>query len=191
LSLNTPTGKEIVELGNAGGNGYAIFNSSTGDRVVLIGTSSADATKGSVWIKGNDYAEIFDTAGSADISALTPGSVVAASLDGEGIVLAHGAYDPAVVGVLSGAGGLHPAMVVGGGSDPKTPPVAIAGQVYVRITTESGPIRVGDLLVSSSTPGVAMRAADPARASGATLGKALQSFSSPGEGSIRMLVLNR
>jgi hypothetical protein len=82
-------------------------------------------------------------------------------------------------------------MVVGGGSDPKTPPVAIAGQVYVRITTESGPIRVGDLLVSSSTPGVAMRAADPARASGATLGKALQSFSSPGEGSIRMLVLNR
>ena len=56
-------------------------------------------------------------------------------------------------------------------------PVALAGQVVCNVTTEAGPIKKGDLLVTSSTPGHAMRI-DPKKAEpGTVLGVALQSFS--------------
>jgi hypothetical protein len=192
LSLYSGAGKAIVAIGNSiADSGYASFYNASGDEIVSIGTLKTDQSRGTVWVKGQDYAEVFDAASAAEASRLAPGSVVSASADGSGIVLAGRAYDPAVVGVLSGAGGLHPAMVAGGSSDSKTPPVAIAGQIYVRISTEGGAIQVGDLLVSSSTPGAAMRAADPSHAIGAIIGKALQNYSAKDEGLIRMLVLNR
>ena len=72
-------------------------------------------------------------------------------------------------------------------------PIALAGQVYVRVTVENGPIVAGDLLVSSTTPGTAMRARDMQLAFGAVVGKALQPYDGIGgaEGLIRMLVMVR
>jgi hypothetical protein len=72
-------------------------------------------------------------------------------------------------------------------------PVAIAGQVYVRVCGESGNIEVGDLLVSSSRPGVAMRGADSSRLVGTVVGKALENWQGPesSEGLVRMLVMSR
>ncbi len=191
FDLYNTDGKEVVQIGGWNGSGYASFYNSNGDQVVAIGSLKDDASRGSVWVKGQDFAEVFDAGGAGGNAVFAPGSVVAASLNGDGIVLARSAYDPTVVGVLSGAGGLHPAMVAGGNSDAKSPAVAVAGQVFVRISTEGGAVCVGDLLVSSSTPGVAMRAADPSHAIGAIIGKALQNYSATGEGSVRMLVLNR
>ena len=75
-------------------------------------------------------------------------------------------------------------------------PVAIVGIVPTLVTTESGPIEVGDLLVTSSTPGHAMKA-QPATIdgmeiypTGAILGKALESLDS-GTGVIKILVMLR
>ncbi len=71
-------------------------------------------------------------------------------------------------------------------------PVAVIGQVYVRVSTENGPIAPGDLLVSSSRAGVAMRASDMNRAFGAFIGKALQAYNETAvEGLVRMLVMSR
>jgi hypothetical protein len=54
------------------------------------------------------------------------------------------------------------------------PLLALAGRVPVKVTDEGGPIRPGDLLVSSSTPGHAMRCAERLACFGAILGKAME-----------------
>ena len=70
-------------------------------------------------------------------------------------------------------------------------PVALSGQVYVRVSGENGAIQPGDLLVSSSSAGVAMRASDLQLAFGAVIGKALQRYDGEAEGLVRMLVMVR
>jgi hypothetical protein len=45
--------------------------------------------------------------------------------------------------------------------------------VYCLVDAEYGAIEPGDLLTTSDTPGYAMRVDDSARASGATIGKAM------------------
>ena len=54
-----------------------------------------------------------------------------------------------------------------------------------KVSAENGPIHAGDLLVTSSTPGHAMRADNPPR--GTVLGKALETHKS-GTGLIQVLV---
>ena len=64
-------------------------------------------------------------------------------------------------------------------------PVAVVGIVPCKVSTENGAIRAGDLLVTSSTPGHAMRDSNPA--TGTVVGKALQSLDE-GRGVIKVLV---
>jgi hypothetical protein len=65
----------------------------------------------------------------------------------------------------------------------------MTGTTLVKVDASYGAIRPGDLLISSSTAGHAMRAEDPA-AQGTVLGKALEPLAS-GRGLIRMLVMAR
>lgn len=91
-------------------------------------------------------------------------------------------YGTPVAGVVSTA----PGLILGGSSAgaPCLPPTtdyspptgdsqALVEIVPVKATTENGPIQIGDLLVSSSTPGVAMRG-DPEACVGAVIGKAME-----------------
>jgi hypothetical protein len=66
-------------------------------------------------------------------------------------------------------------------------PLAIVGIVPCKVTAENGPIAVGDLLVTSSTPGRAMKGTDRARMLGAVVGKALEPLRK-GAGVIQVLV---
>jgi hypothetical protein len=52
--------------------------------------------------------------------------------------------------------------------------LALTGIVRVKVTNEGGPIQPGDLLVTSSTPGHAMRWASPDPCLCALVGKALE-----------------
>jgi hypothetical protein len=54
------------------------------------------------------------------------------------------------------------------------PLLALVGRVPLKVTDEGGPVRVGDLLTSSSTRGYAMRCRDRQLCAGAVVGKALQ-----------------
>jgi len=60
-------------------------------------------------------------------------------------------------GVVLGAGVTEFSTPAGGTPIPDLALLALIGVVPVRVTDEGGPIRPGDLLVSSSTPGCAMR----------------------------------
>jgi hypothetical protein len=58
-------------------------------------------------------------------------------------------------------------------------PLAMVGIVPVKVSAENGPITMGDLLVTSSLKGHAMRGTDRQRMLGAVVGKALQAFTPP------------
>jgi hypothetical protein len=47
------------------------------------------------------------------------------------------------------------------------------GKVFCKVDAQFGAVAVGDLMTTSPTPGHAMKAADPTRAFGAVIGKAL------------------
>jgi hypothetical protein len=116
-----------------------------------------------------------------------PGTVV--SLNGEGALLpSQSAYDRRVAGIISGAGDYQPGIVL----DRKSAgglraPVALVGKVYCKVDADYASIQAGDLLTTSSTPGHAMKVANPLLAFGAVIGKALRPLSA-GRGLIPVLV---
>lgn len=66
-------------------------------------------------------------------------------------------------------------------------PLAVVGIVPCKVIAENGPIAPGDLLVTSSTPGHAMKGTDRGRMLGAVVGKALEPMRE-GTGVIQVLV---
>jgi hypothetical protein len=62
-------------------------------------------------------------------------------------------------------------------------PIALSGRIPTNVSTENGPISIGDYLTISSTPGVAMKAT----AAGPVIGRALEDYSGSGVGSIEVL----
>ena len=67
-------------------------------------------------------------------------------------------------------------------------PMGVIGVIPTKVCLEGGSIRRGDLLVTSSIPGVAMKA-DPDKVKvGQVLGKALQDYSGAAIGKIKVLV---
>ena len=100
-------------------------------------------------------------------------------------------YDSKVAGIVSGAKGLAPGMVLrserSGDADGKHL-VAMTGRVWCKCDATSGSIRPGDLLTTSAKPGHAMRVghdADVPR--GAILGKAMTGLEG-GTGLVLVLV---
>lgn len=70
---------------------------------------------------------------------------------------------------------------------PDEVPLAIVGIVPCKVSAENGPILPGDLLVSSSTPGYAMKGTDRSRMLGAVVGKAMEPLNA-GKSVIQVLV---
>jgi hypothetical protein len=98
-------------------------------------------------------------------------------------------YDRRVVGVISGAGGIRPGMLMAqtGTEADGEHAVALTGRVYCWADASTEPIEPGDLLTSSTVPGHAMKATDPRKAQGAIIGKAMSGLES-GNGLVLMLV---
>jgi hypothetical protein len=67
-------------------------------------------------------------------------------------------------------------------------PMGVIGVIPVKVCLEGGNIKRGDMLVTSSITGVAMKA-DPDKVKvGQVLGKALEDYSAEGTGKIKVLV---
>ncbi len=139
---------------------------------------------GDVILQGADCAEHFDV---SDEEQPEPGTVMV--IDDEGALRkSHEAYDKKVAGVVSGAGEYRPGIVLDKqDSGDSRVAVALVGKVYCKVDAQYSPIDVGDLLTTSPTPGHAMKAAEPGRAFGAIIGKALRSLA-VGSGLIPILI---
>jgi len=121
-----------------------------------------------------DVAETYPTKDStldaAEIVTLDPDNAVF-------VKRSSSAYDSKVLGVISS----EPAVLLGGFKTEKTQfkneiqvPVTLSGRVPVNVSAENGPIAIGDLLTSSLTPGVAMKATSAGR----VIGLALEGYNS-------------
>lgn len=175
-----------------------VWNSETGTNFASVRTNSFSVNaSGGAWFShdvsvatltirgGADLAEPFETGDATP----EPGTVMVIDEVYAGrLKPSSRAYDTKVAGVVSGANGIQPAITARQeGRLDRGSPVALTGRVYVKADADYGAIRPGDLLVTSDTPGHAMRADDHSRANGAILGKAMSSLDS-GRGEVLVLV---
>lgn len=160
---------------------------------VGIGTLSPNAklhVAGNVTVDGNIGAKYQDVAEwvSAGTSIEAGMVVVADRTSADRVVPSQKAYDTAVAGVVS----KQPGIILG---EPGKGKVAVAqsGRVRVKVDAAYGAISPGDLLVTSPTPGYAMRSqALPfgqveIHRPGTILGKALESLDG-GRGEVLALI---
>jgi hypothetical protein len=140
--------------------------------------------EGDILLTGADCAEQFDV---LDANSTEPGSVVVIDEDGA-LRQSSEPYDTKVAGVIAGAGTYRPGIILDKQlASAGRLSVSLIGKVFCKVDGAYGPIGVGDLLTTSTTPGHAMKASDPKRAFGAVLGKALEPWRG-GCGLIRVLV---
>ena len=141
-------------------------------------------------IGGSDLSEQFDV--RPDEKGVEPCAGMVVSIDPENpgeLVVSGEVYDRKVAGIISGAGGIKPGMLMGqkGTLANGANPVALTGRVYCLADARNGSIRPGDLLTTSERPGHAMKVTDHVRAQGAILGKAMTSLEN-GQGQVLVLV---
>ena len=181
LEVSDEKGVVTIRLTGNGASGWFGASGKAGD--VLIFSDSAksytNAADAAIWIKGStgdivlqnaDCAEEFEV---QDGEGIEPGVVLTLTDQGK-LTLANRPYDRKVAGVVSGAGGLRPGIVLGRSADAQNRwPIALSGKAFCKVDADRSPVAVGDLLTTSPTLGHAMAARDHRRAFGAVIGKAL------------------
>lgn len=178
--------------GSANGGYLGIINAA-GSQVITLdsdsGTGFGRITTPVIQITGgSDLSEQFDI--TSIHQPLKPGMVVCIDPEKPGeLMVSSKAYDRTAAGVVSGAGGVNPGMLMGqaGTKADGKHPVALSGRVYCMADASSEPIQAGDLLTTSGKAGHAMKAIDHNRAQGAIIGKAMGSLQS-GQGLVLVLV---
>lgn len=160
---------------------------------VGIGTTSPAAklhVAGDAQVDGNLAAKYQDVAEWVQASSFLPSGVVVVvdTRSRNRVLEASEPYDTRVAGVVSA----RPGLLLGEGGESKVK-VAHSGRVKVKVDSSYGPIAVGDLLVTSPTPGHAMRS-QPLELGGTSihrpgtlLGKALEPLEA-GQGEILVLL---
>lgn len=142
---------------------------------------------GGFWPFGADFAESMPVTG--DRSDYEPGDLLAIDpSSNRRLNLANSAYSTLVAGIYSTNPGVLASLYkMDDPSLAKEVPMAVMGIVPCKVSAENGPIRIGDLLVASSTPGHAMKGTDRSKMLGAVVGKALEPLRE-GTGVIQVLV---
>lgn len=199
------SGEVIASKRSATGNQYGLdFYTGHANRMVItnggsvgIGTTSPQSildvngrtrTDSLEIVGGADLAEPFDV---QEINA-EPGSVVVIDPEHPGaLAVSTQPYDRKVAGIISGAKGLAPGMVLRSKDRDDADGahlVAMTGRVWCKCDASFGSIKAGDLLTTSATVGHAMRVSDDATVPrGAILGKAMSELSD-GQGLVLVLV---
>lgn len=137
-----------------------------------------------IMLANADCAEDFDV---AEADFIEPGTVMIVGEEGV-LHQSYQPYDKRVAGVISGAGGYKPGIVLDKQQlQSNRKPIALLGKVFCKVDAQFGAIVVGDLLTTSPTLGHAMKISDPLKAFGAVIGKALRPLQE-GKGLIPILI---
>lgn len=193
VGRNDP-GSPSVNIGVSDTDGLPFIQSAESEGT-NYGTLSLNPFGGIVKVRslvitgGSDIAEPYDIASSGPDPQ--PGMVVCIDSDAVGkLRLSSKAYDHAVAGVISGANGVNPGVILtqkDTAADGQHP-VAMNGRVWCCCDADAaGPIHAGDLLTTSDTAGHAMRVAESRNGNGAIIGKAMSGLTQ-GKGLVLVLV---
>lgn len=178
---NFPGGQETVRL---------VIDYSGNVGIGTLTPSEKLDVNGNINVTGNINAKYQDLAEWVEApEQFEPGTVVVLDPSrNNAVVASSAAYDTSAAGVISA----RPGISLGERSDSKVP-VATTGRVRVKVDATRGPIRIGDLLVTSDTPGTAMKSAAvdvagiPMHRPGTLIGKALEPLAG-GQGEILVLL---
>lgn len=151
---------------------------SYGSLCVKAGNSSCVGTNPGTIYANNTTVQAADVAENYISSeTLEPGDIVMPASDGNNraIKKTTSPYQPQAIGIVSTEPGIT--LNSAAKTDKEHPylyPIALQGRVYLKVTGENGSINPGDVLTTSSLPGVAMKATT----SGPIVAKALDSYDS-------------
>lgn len=137
---------------------------------------------------GSDLAELFDITDANE--KVVPGLLVSLDPDHPGkLMLSNERYDTKVAGVLSGANGVKPGILMGQNETIATGDnlVTLSGRTFVMANASNGSIKVGDLITTSDISGQAMKATKRRKSKGAVIGKAMTELES-GTGYVLVLI---
>jgi hypothetical protein len=162
-----------ILVGGHGASGQMYLFKEATNNIPGMATIHLNGETGVITSLGGDCAEDFEI---QDVGSAEPGTVMVIG-SGSKLRISHEAYDRRVAGVVAGACDNRPGIILGRREgDKMSLPIALIGRVYCKVDADQSPIRVGDLLTTSSVPGYAMKAGDRTRAFGAVIGKALESL---------------
>lgn len=205
------TGVSGVSLGTSGpgvgvfgqawsGHGVAgLFANVAGGDIIVggIGQPSTNVFRvdgrGTVYADGGfrpfgaDFAE--SIAVSGNVERYAPGDLLVIDPSSERrLSLSQTPYSTLVAGIYSTQPGVVASQHRANEALAKDEvPLAVVGIVPCKVTAQNGPVVAGDLLVTSSIPGHAMKGTDRSRMLGAVVGKALEPLQK-GSGVIQVLV---
>ncbi|WP_425426020.1 beta strand repeat-containing protein, partial [Terrimonas ferruginea] len=198
-NFNSANGQPVVQINNAGtGNGLLINHTGTSGSLAVLQSAGSNVARidkagrgyfnGGTQNSGADVAEFFDVEGS--LRQYEPGDVLVISVNSDRKVeKSSEPYSTLVSGVYATKPGVllsehsateydHSEMV----------PMGVIGVIPTKVCLEGGAIRRGDLLVTSSIPGVAMKADLDKVKVGQVIGKALEGYDGQSTGKIKVLV---
>jgi hypothetical protein len=184
---NTGTGQVLwltnggTNSAGSGGGDFIVARNQPGDTQFRVKTDGEVRSDIGFFTGAGDMAEMLPA-----VRGLEPGDTLVIGPQGK-LTRSTERYQPTVVGVYS----TRPGFVGGQPVDEELEghvPLAIAGIVPVKASTENGPIAPGDLLATSSTPGYAMKTTEAKP--GTILGKALGELAS-GTGMVDVLIMLR
>jgi hypothetical protein len=184
----TTNGDALVgeAIGATTGN-LAVFRVN-GANVARIDKTGVGYFNGGTQVGGADLAEYFDVSGNRN--SYEPGDVLVISTSADRTVeRSSEPYSTLVAGVFATKPGV---LLTEKNAEQLTlengVPMGVIGVIPTKVCMEGGAIKRGDLIVTSSIPGVAMKA-DPDKVKvGQVIGKALQDYNGNGVQKINVLV---
>lgn len=185
-NTSASNGSNVLEVANAGSGNLAVFTKS-GANVARINNAGRGYFNGGTQINGADLAEAFDIEGSIDL--YEPGDILVISTNSDRAVEKSSTpYSTLVAGVYATKPGVllseeHIDSELSG-----KVPMGVIGVIPTKVCLEGGAIKRGDLLVTSSISGVAMKGNPKKVKVGQVLGKALQDFNQKDIQKINVLV---
>ncbi|MBS1511389.1 MAG: hypothetical protein JST86_11150 [Bacteroidetes bacterium] len=184
-TINYGQGAVFVADQEGTGTDIARFQTS-GSNQARIDRTGKGFFNGGTQTGGADIAEAFDVTGA--VNNYEPGDVLAISLDADRTVQkSQQAYSTLVVGVYATKPGVLMSEESINSDLTGKVPMGVVGVIPTKVCNENGSIHRGDILVSSSRAGYAMKADLNLLKPGQAIGKALQEFT--GEtGLIKVLV---
>lgn len=189
VNYNTANTNAALTVETHSTGSIAIFRSGNPGavNVARIGNDGRGYFNGGTQSSGADVAEIFDVVGNS--SEYEPGDILVISTDSDRTVeKSSKPYSSLVAGVYATKPGV---LLTEENIDAELfgkVPMGVIGVIPTKVCLEGGKIKRGDLLVTSSKSGVAMKANLKKVKIGQVLGKALQDYDQNGIGKIKVLV---
>lgn len=177
----------VAELEGANPGDLAVFKAN-GVNVARIDYTGKAYFNNNMQVGGADVAEYFAVEGSR--ASYEPGDVLVISQNSDRTVEKSSTpYSNLISGVFATKAGL---LLTEENAEKDNlahlVPMGVIGVIPTKVSTEGGNIRRGDMLVTSSTAGVAMKGDPDKVRTGQVLGKALQDYNNAGIGKINVLV---